>query len=215
MLPTVPVPDSQPVLHHPHRHHRIHLATQLKGARWALLKNPKNLTYKQAVTLAGIRGAGGQLARAHALKGTTGGVRRRPGTPGRARPVAALVFLGIPLPIPEFVTAGRTPSKNTWTGSPPPSTGACPTPARKASTPSSAPCSTRARGFHSPEAALALIMLACGPRQPTLHTTRHNPHIHVGGPFFLLRIAIVCQEAACRLETSVYREYARCQSRAR
>ena len=43
-------------------------ATALKGSRWALLKNPPNLTGDQRVTLAGIAKANGGLYRAYLLK---------------------------------------------------------------------------------------------------------------------------------------------------
>jgi transposase len=37
------------------------IARKFKGARWALLKNPGDLTDKQAETLAGLRKSGGAL----------------------------------------------------------------------------------------------------------------------------------------------------------
>ena len=43
-------------------------AKKFKGARWALLKNPENLTDDQAVTLRKIKRKGGELWRAYALK---------------------------------------------------------------------------------------------------------------------------------------------------
>jgi transposase len=43
-------------------------ATALKGSRWALLKNPPNLTGDQRTTLAGIAQANGGLYRAYLLK---------------------------------------------------------------------------------------------------------------------------------------------------
>jgi transposase len=43
-------------------------ATALKGSRWALLKNPPNLTGNQRATLAGIAKANGGLYRAYLLK---------------------------------------------------------------------------------------------------------------------------------------------------
>ena len=44
------------------------VARRFKGARWCLLKNPTDLTDKQAVTLRKIRRRGGDLWRAYALK---------------------------------------------------------------------------------------------------------------------------------------------------
>jgi transposase len=43
-------------------------ARRFKGARWALLKNPTDLTDDQAVTLRKLRRRGGDLWRAYALK---------------------------------------------------------------------------------------------------------------------------------------------------
>lgn len=44
------------------------IAKQFKGARWALLKNPDNLTDRQNTTLAAIRRNGGTMWRAYTLK---------------------------------------------------------------------------------------------------------------------------------------------------
>ena len=44
------------------------MARRFKGARWCLLKNPTDLTDKQAATLRKIRRRGGELWRAYALK---------------------------------------------------------------------------------------------------------------------------------------------------
>ncbi len=44
------------------------MARKFKGARWALLKNPEDLTDTQARTLAGIRRHGGALWRAYQRK---------------------------------------------------------------------------------------------------------------------------------------------------
>lgn len=49
-------------------------ARRFKGARWALLKNPADLTGDQAATLRKLKRKGGELWRAYALKGATGPV---------------------------------------------------------------------------------------------------------------------------------------------
>jgi hypothetical protein len=41
------------------------IAKKYKGARWALLKNPRDLTEEQAKTVAGLRKFGGALWRAY------------------------------------------------------------------------------------------------------------------------------------------------------
>jgi transposase len=46
------------------------IANKYKGARWALLKNPGDLTEEQAETLVGLRKSGGALWRAYQLKET-------------------------------------------------------------------------------------------------------------------------------------------------
>src|SRR5665647_3446293 len=43
-------------------------AKRFKGARWALLKRPENLTDEQSATLRRLRNRGGQVWRAYALK---------------------------------------------------------------------------------------------------------------------------------------------------
>ena len=43
-------------------------AKRFKGARWALLKRPENLTDDQSATLRRLRNRGGQIWRAYALK---------------------------------------------------------------------------------------------------------------------------------------------------
>jgi transposase len=45
-------------------------AKQFKADRWALLRNPDDLTDRQAATLAAIRASGGKIARAWAMKET-------------------------------------------------------------------------------------------------------------------------------------------------
>ena len=47
-----------------------HAAKQFKDARWSLLKNPADLTARQAETLAALHAAGGKVPRAWALKET-------------------------------------------------------------------------------------------------------------------------------------------------
>lgn len=149
------------------------LAKELKGARWALLKNPKDLTYNQAVTLARIRGAGGELARAHALKEALRAVFA-----GDLEPAKVLDLLrrwcswASRCRIDEFVTVGRTISKH-LDGITAAINRGLSNGRHEGLNSTIRTMFTRPRGFHSAEAALALILLACGPRQPQLpyHTT--------------------------------------------
>lgn len=86
------------------------LTRLLKGARWALLKNPKNLTYRQAVTLARIRGMGGQLIRAHQLKESLRGIFAGDLTDTKTvlRLLKQWLAWASRSKLPEFVTAART-----------------------------------------------------------------------------------------------------------
>ena len=149
------------------------LARLLKGARWALLKNPKNLTYKQAVTLATLRGHGGELIRAHQMKESL-----RAACAADLDPDDALNLLSrwcswaARCRIPEFVTAGRTIRKH-LDGITAAITRNMSNARHEALNAKVRVMLNRARGFHTADAALALIMLGCGPRQPQLpyHTT--------------------------------------------
>jgi Transposase len=53
-------------------------ARRFKGARWALLKNPGDLTDQQAVTLRKLKRKGGELWRAYGLKNVVRLVEHRP-----------------------------------------------------------------------------------------------------------------------------------------
>lgn len=50
------------------------VARKFKGARWALLKNPEDLTDRQAATLTAIRRNGAEMWRAHQLKEALGAI---------------------------------------------------------------------------------------------------------------------------------------------
>jgi len=50
------------------------VAKRFKDARWSLLKKPENLTDNQAVTLARLRAAGGEVWRGYTLKEATRGI---------------------------------------------------------------------------------------------------------------------------------------------
>ena len=58
------------VWHSARRYPDRNIARKFKGARWALLKNPGDLTDRQAETLAALRKSGGALWRAYQLKET-------------------------------------------------------------------------------------------------------------------------------------------------
>lgn len=147
------------------------IAKQFKGARWALLKNPDTLTDRQAVTLAAIRRNGGAMWRAYTLKEALRAIfagdlnvddaaeliDRWCAWAQRCR-LAPFVKLGrtirshrpgILATIEHGLTNGRVEGLNNRVRL----------------------IVRRAFGFHSANAALALVMLSCGPieLQPPHH----------------------------------------------
>jgi transposase len=153
-------------------------AKKFKGARWALLKNPANLTDEQAATLRKLKRRGGDVWRAYTLKEAfraifagdlsldqvTELIDRWISRASRSR-------------LPAFVTAAKTIRKfrdgllaairlNINNGRAEGLNNVVHLIFR------------RARGFHSPEAALALVMLSCGPI--TLHLPHERPKIRAG-----------------------------------
>jgi transposase len=150
------------------------IAKQFKGARWALLKNPDNLTDRQNTTLAAIRRNGGTMWRAYTLKEALRAIfagdlnvdeagellDRWCAWAQRCR-LAPFVKLGrtirahragILAAIEHGITNGRVEGLNNRVRL----------------------IVRRAFGFHSGQAALALVMLSCGPI--TINPPRLNPH---------------------------------------
>jgi transposase len=145
-------------------------AKKFKGARWALLKNPTNLTDEQAAALRKVKRRGGDVWRAYTLKEA---FRAIFAGDLESDQVAELIDRWISRAsrsrLPAFVKAARTIRKHRDgilaairlginNG--------------RAEGLNNVVRLTihRARGFHSAEAALALVMLACGP------ITLHLPH---------------------------------------
>ena len=145
-------------------------AKRFKDARWALLKTPEKLTDAQAATLARLKAAGGEVWRAYTLKEAVRAIFQ-PGLSledvtvlidrlrsrlarSRLEPFVRLGKTirkhrdGILAAIRLGINQGRTEALN-----------------NKARL-----ITRRAYGFHSATAALALIMLTCGP------ITLHLPH---------------------------------------
>jgi transposase len=145
-------------------------AKRFKDSRWCLLKKPEKLTDQQASTLARIRAAGGEVWRAYELKEAVRGIF----APGltvedveilidRLRSRLARCRLdpfirlgktirrhrdGILAAIRLAINQGRTEALNNKVRL----------------------ITRRAYGFHSAKAALALVLLTCGP------ITLHLPH---------------------------------------
>ncbi|WP_199921651.1 ISL3 family transposase [Intrasporangium calvum] len=139
------------------------LARTFKGSRWALLKNPTDLTDAQAQTLKGLRRNGGALWRAYQLKEALRAIFVGDLTPTQVMDLLARWCSRAQRSrIPDFVKTAATIRKHT--------DGIAAAIDRKLSNGRHEGLNNkirtmtrRAYGFHSPEAALALIMLTCGP----------------------------------------------------
>lgn len=153
------------------------IAKTFKGARWALLKNPGDLTETQAATLQEMKRSGGILWRAYQLKEA---LREVFAGDLDAATVGHLLDRWCSRAqrsrIPELVKAARTIRKHR--------AGIDAAISRQLSNGRHEGLNNKVRliirrayGFHTPEAALALVHLACGPVTLELpyHTSRH-PH---------------------------------------
>ncbi|MGZ6590248.1 MAG: transposase [Solirubrobacteraceae bacterium] len=138
-------------------------AKRFKDARWSLLKKPEKLTDKQATTLRRLKAAGGEVWRGYTLKEATRGIFEHGLTledltilidrllsrlaRSRLEPLVKLGKTirkhrdGILAAIRLGINQGRTEALNNKVRL----------------------ITRRAYGFHSAEAALALVMLTCGP----------------------------------------------------
>ena len=98
---------------------------KLKGARYALWKNPEDLTERQTAKLAWIAKTDTRLYRAYLLKEGLRHVFSVKGEEGK-QALDRWISLGAALPHPGLRRAAPTASCNTATRSTPPSTTACP-----------------------------------------------------------------------------------------
>jgi transposase len=153
------------------------IAKKFKGARWALLKNPIDLTEDQSGTLREIKRSGGALWRAYQLKESLRAVFA-----GDLDPADTSVMLdrwcskAQRSRIPEFVKTARTIRKHR--------DGIDAAIDRGLSNGRQEGLNNKVRliirrayGFHSPEAALATVMLTCGP--VNLKLPYHTPATHM------------------------------------
>ena len=158
-------------------------ARRFKDARWSLLKKPEKLTDQQATTLARIRAAGGEVWRAYELKEAARGIFA-PGLDvddveilidrllsrlarSRLEPFVRYGKTlrkhrdGILAAIRLGINQGRTEALNNKVRL----------------------ITRRAYGFHSAKAALALVLLTCGPitlhLPHELHTVKSRRHYHI------------------------------------
>jgi transposase len=147
-------------------------ASQFKRDRWALLKNPDQLTDDQAAVLAHIRQGGGKLARAWAMKEMV----REIFAPGLtveqvSKLLDRLLSRLARCRLAAFVRLGKTIRKHR--------DGILAARRLKLSNARAEALNNKAKlimrrayGFHSARAALALILLACGPVTLTLPHNR-------------------------------------------
>lgn len=138
-------------------------ARRFKGARWVLLKRPDSLTDAQTATLRKLRRRGGELWRAYSLKEAFRAIFAGDLDPDQT---TALLDRWISKAsrsrIPAFVKAAKTIRKHR--------DGILAAIRLGINNARAEGLNSvvrliirRARGFHTPEAALALVMLACGP----------------------------------------------------
>src|SRR6266511_1705577 len=149
-------------------------AKKFKGARWALLKKPANLSDEQAATLRKLKRRGGDVWRAYTLKEAFRAIFAGDLDPDA---VAELIDRWISRAsrsrLPAFAKASKTIRKfrdgliaAIWLGINNGRAEGLNNVVRLVF--------RRARGFHSAEAALALVMLSCGPITLQLPHERSN-----------------------------------------
>lgn len=150
-------------------------ARKFKEARWALLKNPTNLTDKQAETLRALKRSGGKVARAYQLKEALRAIF----APGLSKADVAELLgrfcsRASRSRLPSFLRLAKTIRKHREGILAAIELGI--TNARVEALNNKVRLITRrAYGFHSAQAALALIYLTCGPINLTLP---HETHLH-------------------------------------
>ncbi len=141
-------------------------AASLKGSRWAVLKNPGNLTGGQQSSLAAVKTTNGPLYRAYLIKEQLREVFRVKGVRGR-RLLAGVISWASRSRLPEMVDLARKLRRfkdligNTL------DTGITSALAENTNTHITV-LARRAYGFHSPEALIAMIELTRGGLCPPL-----------------------------------------------
>ena len=138
-------------------------ARRFKDARWALLKKPNNLTEQQAATLDALKAAGGEVWRAYTLKEAVRGIFGPGLTPADVELLITRVLSRLSRSrLKPFVKLGKTIRKHRdgilaaiRLGINNGRTEALNNKVRL--------ITRRAYGFHSADAALALVLLTCGP----------------------------------------------------
>ena len=153
-------------------------AKKFKGARWCLLKNPVDLTDDQAATLRKLRRRGGDVWRAYTLKEAFRAIFAGDLTvEAAAELIDRWTSRATRSRLPAFVKAAKTIRKHR--------DGILAALRLGINNARAEGLNSivrliirRARGFHSAEAALALVMLSCGPI--TLQLPHEHPNIRTG-----------------------------------
>ena len=143
-------------------------AKQFKHDRWALLKNPDDLSDHQAATLAAIQAGGGKVARAWAMKEMVRAIFAPGLTADAVAELLDRLLSGLSrCRLRSFIRLGRTIRKHRQ--------GILAARRLKFSNARAEAMNNkvklivrRAYGFHSAQAALALVHLTCGPITLTL-----------------------------------------------
>jgi transposase len=149
-------------------------AKKFKGARWALLKNPGNLTDEQAATLRKLKRRGGDVWRAYTLKEAFRAIFAGDlDTDTVAELIDRWISRASRSRLPAFVKTAKTIRKHR--------DGILAAIRLGINNARAEGLNSvvrliirRARGFHSADAALALVMLACGPI--TFRLPREQPN---------------------------------------
>jgi transposase len=147
-----------------------------RGMRWALLKNPQNLNEEQATILRAIKRRGGDLLRAYKLKESFRAIFAGDLTIDQARRlINRWLSQAARSRLPAFIKAGRTIRTHR--------DGLLDAIRLRVNNARAEGLNNlvrliirRARGFHSLNATLAMIMLCCGPI--TLQLPHERPGIH-------------------------------------
>jgi len=153
-------------------------AKKFKGARWALLKRPDHLTDDQAATLRRLKRRGGDVWRAYTLKEAFRAIFAGDLEPdGVAELIDRWISRASRSRLPAFVKVAKTIRKHR--------DGILAAIRLGINNGRAEGLNSvvrliinRARGFHSAEAALALVMLTCGPI--TLQLPHERPNIRPG-----------------------------------
>jgi transposase len=146
-------------------------AKTFKGSRWALMKNPEDLTGRQRTTLAGIAKTNARLYRAYLLKEQLRMVFAVKGQPGRVL-LAGWIAWARRCQIPEFVKLAATITRflplitNTLVHG-------MSNARSEATNTHLRTLTTRAYGFHTPEALICMAMLTRGGLCPPLPGRSH------------------------------------------